>query len=277
VSDLEQLRGVEDARQICPFPVRLYHSESAKRLVLPCRRRVCPVCGPGYWRPRVLAGLHSGLGSDGAEYLAVLLTAPGDVTAEDFNPTVSRRWNHFVTLLRRAYPGYVLDYWRVAELQARGHVHFHFVLRGLSFLPVHVVRQLALRAGFGPWVGIRRPRDYPGGVRSIGAYFGKYLLKAYDRRSAGVAKLVTFSQGWRVGWEDRRRPSDGKWLYAGPVGAPWRFLGVDAVAPPFVAPGPLWRRWWRRSWQRVRAAEAPSVVLPLDGGDRGVYRRDGWA
>jgi len=203
----------------CPFKIRVYHVSGTRRMLLPCARRLCPHCGPMHWRPRVLAGLHAGLrGAAPEDFLAILLTAPGDVDAETFNRDASKRWNHFVTLLRREFPGAKLDFWRVAELQERGHVHFHVVLRGLRFLPVERFRAIAVRSGFGRFVGVKRPRDYPGGVHSLGSYFGKYLLKGYQGR-IGVTKLATFSRGWRLAWEDRRKASTGEWVFAGGIGS----------------------------------------------------------
>lgn len=271
VASIENGADETGSMQKCPNPVRLYHAETGRRLILPCRRRVCGWCGPRHWRPKVLARLHSGLGGSQFDYLAILLTAPGEndgkvraagfdyLPAHEFNAEASKRWHHFCTLLRRAYPGADLQFWRVAELQVRGHVHFHFVLRGLRFLPVGKVRALALQAGFGSWVGVRRPRDYPGGVRSVGSYFGKYLLKTYASRS-GVTKLVTFSQGWCVAWEDRRRSARSSWLFAGGIHSGWRVIGTE-LAPArrgdYYGPSrdDYVPSWHVRSWQRARAGE----------------------
>jgi hypothetical protein len=248
----------------CPTPVRLYHSGTARRLLLPCGSRRCTWCGPNIWKRRVLAGLHAGLRSAPPdEYLAVLLTARGDVDAEDWNSRSQAAWHRFFTYLREEYPGARLDFWKVAELQERGHVHFHFVLRGLRFLPVARLRRLAKRAGFGPWVGVRRPKDYPGGVRSLGWYFTKYLLKDYGRVVAGLTKLVTFSNGWRSGWKRRvSQAAKGTWLFAGPVGMGWQMVAVSD-APADRVYGPRWVPWWGpRSWQAARAAEHETAPLP---------------
>jgi len=255
--------------QVCPDRVRLYHRETGRRLLMPCRRRQCLFCGAKYWRPRVLAGLHSGLGDESADFLALLLTAPGGVPAWVFNPTASACWNRFTTYLRRAwgktYPD--LQYWRVAELQERGHVHFHVVLRGARYLPISNasgtgLRDLAVRAGFGTWVGIRRPRDYPGGVRSVGSYFGKYLLKAYTA-AAGVRKVVTFSQGWRQSWITRKREGVSEWLFVGSAGASWDRLGqvVEPGRRRIERPRVFFAPWWRASWQASKARWAETVGL----------------
>ena len=104
---------------------------------------------------------------------------------------------------------------------------------------------MALAAGFGGFVGLRRPRDYPGGVRSLGYYFGKYLLKDYGRTMGGVVKLVTSSVAWKVGWVRHVRDSLWHWVYAGPLLAGWRLVldsgvrrgGSRAVDPHGTAVG----------------------------------------
>lgn len=281
----EDIPSAAVTTEVCPSPVRLYREDPSggpvQRLRLPCRRRVCTFCGPHHWRPKVLAGLHAGLGDDEHQYLAVLLTAPGDAGVA-WNDTASERWHHFVTILRRRFPAADLQYWRVAELQTRGAVHFHFILRGLRYLPIKDsdrgpgLRTLARRAGFGSFVGVKRPRDYPGSVRSAGYYFGKYLLKHYDHR-IGITKLVTMSYRWRTAWVRPAKTSGGGWLFAGPVSASWDLLGY-VVTPSRIAPRALDRPyappWWRRSWQAVRRSETvPEGMewpgpLPIRAGSR---------
>lgn len=282
--EVEPSEAVATAK--CPSPVRLYRESenggAVQRLMLPCRSRRCSYCGPKYWKPRALAVLHSGLSGPSNRYLAVLLTAPGDADTA-WNEGASHRWHLFMTYLRREYgPS---DFWRIAELQERGAVHFHFILRGYRWLEfchtkledvrVEVregrvrwvccgrrkcLRQIALRCGFGPYIGVKRSRDYPGGVRSAGYYFGKYLLKAYSV-TMGVTKLLTYSNRWRVDWVSRVREKSHGWIFAGPVEAGFRLLGYE-LAPsgrsePRLAP---WHApWWGLSWQARRRREAVSV------------------
>lgn len=255
----------------CPVPIRLYDTERMRRLVLPCGARTCSWCGPNIWRRRVLAGLHAGLRSAPPDrYLAVLLTAPGDADAVEFNASASAKWHRFVEYLRRKHPGKQIEFWRVAELQERGHVHFHVVLRGLRHVRIAVLRECAVSAGFGSWVGVRSPKRYKGGTRSLGWYFGKYLLKHYSRAAIGVTKLVTFSNGWRSGWvRPVRLRQPGRWLYAGPDAAGWLMVGRE-VAPAREASERTERRrssipwpWYSpESWRVARSREE----LPIDGG-----------
>jgi hypothetical protein len=194
----------------CPYPVTIYHAYTGDRLDLPCKRRRCPFCGPHRWRPRTLARLHSGLHHDPQRYLVLLLTAPGDAPVARFNRNASYYWNRFWTSAQRWYPG--LSYWKVAELQQRGHVHFHVILRGRSFIAVEQLRTLAVRSGFGAWVGIRRPTDYPGGARGAAWYLSKYLLKDYNR-FAGLPTFVTMSRSWPSRWLDPvKPPSASQWI-----------------------------------------------------------------
>jgi hypothetical protein len=253
----------------CPTPARLYRESDLRRIVVPCGQRRCSWCGPNIWRKRVLAGLHAGLrAAPPAEYLAILLTAPAESDAREFNAAAPKRWARFNQYLREAYPGADLGFWKVAELQERGHVHFHVVVRGLRWLPVPRLRAIARRAGFGPWVGIRRPASYKGGPRSLGWYFTKYLMKDYGRSIRGVVKLVTFSNGWRAGWKrPERMPGGGRWLFVGPV--PFQWLDrvgyvVEEGRRRRSAP-PEDRRWplTERSWQAARAAEALTEPLPF--------------
>jgi len=218
----------------------------------------------------VLAGLHSGLGK-GEDYLAILLTAPGDADADTWNAGASASWHRFTTYFRRAWGGTYgsIEFWRVAELQQRGLVHFHVVVRGVRFVPITNrtgtgLRDIAVAAGFGPFVGVRRPRDYPGGVKSLGFYFGKYLLKAYTG-AIGITKLVTFSHGWRVTWEDRKRHGPSEWAYVPRSVAFVDYFGVLGDDRCSVRPrqDEDFFAWWRHSWQSHRERWAPTIDMGL--------------
>ena len=253
---LASLRNSPQDSLSCPSPVVIFVDDPARKVKIGCGRRRCPACGPKRWKPRALAGLHSGLKGPEVEYLALLLTAPGDADPDAFNAEAASHWNHFVTLLRREYPGATLDFWKVGELQQRGHVHFHIVLRGLRFLPAATLRRLALAAGFGSFVGVKRPRDYPGGARSLGFYFGKYLLKDYARLGR-YARIVTYSYRWRLTWTTYDKRSRGLEVVMA-TGLPWsaiaRMHGFDPVRedPPPKPPDPA---WWHRSETAVKRAE----------------------
>lgn len=241
-----------------------------ERIRVPCRGRRCGYCGPKYWRPTTLAKMHSGIVDGRTDYLAVLLTAPGADQLPDYwaiqewNAGASKRWHHFMTLLRREWPTRDVQFWRVAELQERGAIHFHFVVRGLRRrqLSKRRLRRLAVQAGFGPIVGVARPQDYPGGVRSAGYYFAKYLLKAYPG-NLPVKRMVTMSQGWKLSWVKHERPASPRpWIYRRAGQHQWGDVVWTATpprpSPPDSSPAPS---WWRSSWQAARgrwAATAPA-------------------
>lgn len=245
----------------CATPIKAYHRETGLVRMLPCRRRMCVTCGPAYWRPSKLAALHAGLGQ--GDFLALLLTAPSDATVL-WNEGAANRWHRFFHRMRRAYPGAKLEFWRVGELQERGVVHYHVVMRGLAYLSIEQFRKDAVAAGFGPWVGVKRPRDYKGGTHSLGWYFGKYLLKDYQ--GASVGRLVTMSLGWKVNWIRRERQTPGQWIVMFGSWARWgeRYGRVDPVrARAASAGGPAWDPpWWGHSWQWHRKREERPIDSP---------------
>lgn len=266
-----------DATRKCPRPVLLYREREGlpvQRVLAPCRARRCEHCGPTFWRPKVLAQMHSGVIDGRDDYLAILLTAPGKaegltsyLAIHDWNGGASRRWHHFMTLLRREYPRRDVQFWRVAELQERGAVHFHVVIRGIRRMSKRRLRRMATQAGFGRFVGIARPADYAGGVRSAGYYFAKYLLKSFPT-GGGVTRMVTMSQGWKLTWVDRRRQGDSPsgWVYRGSGQRAWGTVVSAATPPrPTSADSSLRPSWWRLSWQEARRRAAPS--WPLGGVD----------
>jgi len=194
----------------CPSTIRLYEATTGEAIDMPCKRRTCSACGPQRWRPRTMAKLHSGLAEPDGRYLVLLLTAPGNVTARSFNSLASFYWNRFWTSAARYWPG--LDYWKVAELQQRGHIHFHVIVRGIDFIDIEKFRRLAVRSGFGSFVGVARPSDYPGGVKGAAGYLSKYLLKDYQRNTDGP-RFVTMSRGWPTLWrEPVKRASRSSWM-----------------------------------------------------------------
>jgi hypothetical protein len=148
----------------------------------------------------MLAGVD---GVPAVEILLVTLTAPGTAKSWEWNRTAATRWNAFMTYLRRAFPGAQIAFWKIGERQERGHVHYHIVLRGLRWLPVEVLRALALRAGFGPWVWVGRADRKRGGIRGLLGYYGKYMVKG-TRLWWLKQHVVTHSQDWRTGWRQRR-------------------------------------------------------------------------
>lgn len=217
----------QDARRYdfsdgCPNPVKLTrtfrgsakaHAEAHKhgvrvvvrttsvrglRLRLACKRRRCEVCGLR-WKKRAMAIVAAGLRGRVPGALLVTLTAPGtaggliDVsTIGAWNLGGPKRWNHFITILRRAFPAARIEFYRVAELQGRGAIHYHNIIVGVNFIPHDLLRDLAVRAGFGPVCDVRPVHNSAGGV----AYVSKYLLKDVDSWPAG-RRVWSCSAGWK--------------------------------------------------------------------------------
>jgi len=263
VAPLAKCMGREECS--CANKVRIYQMDEARRLLVPCRQRRCAHCGAAHWRAKALATYHAGI--DPAredEYLAVTLTAPGrgtDIVA--WNATSQARWHNFMTILRRSYPA--VEFWKVAELQQRGAVHFHVLFRGVRFMPHGKVRGIAKAVGFGPNVWIKATRDYKYGAQGGGLYFGKYLLKSFER-TTGVTRLVTYSNGWRLHWVRHEKVGPSPWLFAGSMQSGWRLIG-DVVEPSRYGVGrnagveEWYPSWWRVSWQRAKARWASSRSL----------------
>lgn len=232
-----------------------------ERRVVKCgttRRSLCEPCGTTY-RGRVMHVGRSGmvLGSEG---LFVTLTAPGEsphrmpdgrrcpctpaggVVLSTWNASLGRRWNLFVTDLRRLLGE--VEYFRAVEPQRRGALHVHALLRRRDGRPLRVsvseVRRLALRHGFGHSVDVQRLE-----ARHAG-YAAKYVSKAADGRAAVP---------W-LGWRSR----GGTWLD--------RRTGELVVVErkrvrSFV---PTYRTWtssrlWGRSMSQVREAQAHHALV----------------
>lgn len=159
------------------------------------RASACGPCGETH-RGRVQVVARSGLvvGRDG---LFITLTAPGDrphrmpdgrrcpctppggVNLGLWNAELGRRWNRLVTELRRQLGG--LEYVRVVEVQRRGALHVHALLRSSDGRPLALsgarLRRAAMLLGFGHSVDVQAVAS------SHAAYVAKYCAKAADSRA----------------------------------------------------------------------------------------------
>lgn len=222
---VEKFRAALASSSACPEPGYVVNTETGRWHSVDCKRRRCRYCGPARWKPYVQAVFASGWGKRGKDTLRtvdysrdrfVLLTAPGDAGA-DWNDGASKRWTVFYEHLRRRMPGRVaaqLAYFKVGELQERGAVHYHAYLRGIGFLPVATLRECALAAGFGPFVGIKRIEARKGGLKGALAYLAKYLLKATGVEAWGLKQhVMTHCHGWRREWEPKAAGNGLLWRY----------------------------------------------------------------
>lgn len=130
------------------------------------------------------------------------LTAPGDglhampsgdicpctdadgVDLAVWNGHVGPRWNRFCQALRRLL-GVPVQYFRAVEVQSRGALHEHVLLRApagswrLSRRQIAAIRRLAIAHGYGHEVDLVRVQA---GERAAG-YVAKYAAKSTDQRS----------------------------------------------------------------------------------------------
>ena len=137
----------------------------------------------------------------------VTLTAPGYVPDPDrWNGTAAHRFNRLMVDIRSAFAARSvgraappIEYVRKAEMQARGLVHYHVLAVEWGWLPVEVLRALAVKHGFGPRVQLERPRS----VGAMSAYFVKsYLAKQGPPLPLGMRAIV-YSQGWPKVYRER--------------------------------------------------------------------------
>jgi len=204
--------GVESPDH-CNRGVELFDTERLEFVKVRCKRRQCSSCGPRHWVPKVTAQMRSGLGGPASNFVVLLLTAPGDAelgtaaAMAEWNGSASRRWHRFMTILSRELrQGRIagarqrgrLEFWRVSELQRRGAIHLHVVLRGVNFLPVEAVRRIAVAVGFGPFVGVKSPDASKGGTKGLRSYFSKYLLKAAATWAEPGQRIYSKSRGWAL-------------------------------------------------------------------------------
>lgn len=142
--------------------------------------------------------ISSGIvGDETGDFRALTLTAPGmdrlrtldDLV--DWNASHGRRVNAFLVMLRRLAPE--LEFVRVLELQKRGAIHSHWIVRGASHLTARRVRRCAVAAGFGSRVDWAPVRTMAG----LSWYLVGYMMKSRDVFPSGTRVLVK-SQGWDV-------------------------------------------------------------------------------
>jgi hypothetical protein len=183
------------------------------------RESVCPGCARQY-RGKVAAVVCRGTELVPAGYAVMLtLTAPGNVEhwlpseekclctpAEgvnlgEWNATLTARWNRFLEAIRRGEASPLvggrrravpLQYVNAKEIQRRGALHTHGVLRRSDGKPLQLVRSqlraLAIAHGFGHSLVLRRvglSRHGGSKARSskgVGWYVAKYVSKAADAR-----------------------------------------------------------------------------------------------
>lgn len=95
-----------------------------------------------------------------------------------WNSSAGKRWNAFITGLRRRHPD--IQYFRAAEDQKRGALHHHVIVASDSLIDPYTVQALGLAAGYGCVAHLERLA--PGSNRHAW-YVSKYVTKAVDARN----------------------------------------------------------------------------------------------
>lgn len=159
-----------------------------------------------------------------------------------WNASAGGRWNRLVQDLRREL-GDKVEYFAAKEVQRRGALHFHVLVRSSDGRPVAlsggVLRALAIRHGFGHSVDVQPVAP------NHAAYVSKYVSKSADARHRVP---------WK-GWGHRtHRDLD-------------RATGeVTEVRTRVRTFDPTYRTWsasrgWGRSMAEVRAAQQHFVLV----------------
>jgi hypothetical protein len=93
---------------------------------------------------------------------------------EEWNPSAGARWNVLRTNLRRNHE---LEFFKVNEVQDRGALHLHVLLRSQTPLDVMEIHALALSAGFGCSMDLAQMP-----AARAARYVAKYAAKGYTGR-----------------------------------------------------------------------------------------------
>ena len=160
----------------CERPKLLRNDSTSEVLIVPCgtpREEVCAPCSTRY-RRRVQQVAFRGSVLPGRVYLVTLTapsergqhtyrgmvcpcTPPGGVDLAQWNGRAAERWNRFQWDWKRS-AGIDFEYFRAAEAQQRGALHFHVLIRVTKGRKISKarLRRLAMHHGFGHEVDIQQ-------------------------------------------------------------------------------------------------------------------------
>ena len=153
----------------------------------------------------------------GAKFDVVGVVAVDQLSAD------RHRFERRVVAERLVFPvarrlGRRLSYFAAVELQRRGNVHMHILMRDTGYIPKAVVHALGYESGFG-FSDIRQVNP-ASGVK----YVTKYLTKSAGQVMPKGVRRVRMSQDW---YEKPKQPLC-VW------GEGWQWQAWDAVDPDFV-------------------------------------------
>lgn len=272
--DPQSITTAEALEVGCEQPYRLRCVLCGVDRLARCGRASERACRPCAGRSRARVGVLAGTGLRGGRSgLFVTLTAPswrphrimhkggrvgpwcrctggGASDLAAWNATAGARWNRFVQDVRRE-TGVDVQYFKGAEVQRRGALHFHVLVKAPGtmplFLSVAAVRRLALKHGFGHEVDVQ-PID---SRRHVG-YVAKYVSKAAaDRpevpwRGRRRVERVDKATGEMVkGWRPSCRPTYRTWTASRGWGASMRQIRADQQHHVLVLEVlPAWGSGW---------------------------------
>jgi hypothetical protein len=172
-------------------------------------------------------------------------TPPGGVHVGEWNGQCSARWNRFIEQLRRE-TGLPVQYFRAAEVQRRGALHFHVLIRlprsRGGVLSVDQLRRLAIAYGFGHSVDLAVVEDHRASL-----YVAKYVSKSCAARASmpwvhgrtgevtdghGRYRCWTSSRHWGQSMTDVRAEQAAWWAVQAPTGP------LDPSSQSYASMGP---------------------------------------
>ncbi len=204
-------------REQCPnsFVISGILGVSAVIFLGSCGQWKCKVCGRRKaWRFVGIARAGCDLATERIRVLT--LTAPREDPAVSW-AQLGPRWHKLCERLARRL-GRRISYFAAVELQQRGNVHMHVLMRDTGYIPKPMVHALGYESGFG-FSDIRQVNS-ASGVK----YVTKYLTKSAGQLMPKGVRRVRMSQDW---YERPKQPSC-VW------GEGWKWEIWDAVDPDFV-------------------------------------------
>lgn len=143
-------------------------------------------------------GWDQGCGHQAGECSGSLGCRVARVPLAAWHAGLAKRWSYFRQELRRALPGCDVQFCKSYELQARGAVHVHAVVRVEGVCTVRrfkaAVRAYRTRNGFGRQYDVTRVEGLdPSAVARTAGYVAKYIAKAYGELR-GV-EVLDFASG----------------------------------------------------------------------------------
>jgi hypothetical protein len=118
-----------------------------------------------------------------------------------WNASAGKRWNHYVTALRRLHPS--IQFFRAAEVQERGLLHQHHLMHSLTAVTAEDVQAAALAAGY----GCVMDHQHVTSPQQTARYLAKYVGKSTDQRPSVPWERLIIDETTGEVLEVRTRPT----------------------------------------------------------------------